>query len=64
MALEAMHDLLSLGLQEFLEGASDEDLEILSEIHSALFEVEDGVLPETEFRRALHELIQDQTKAA
>lgn len=64
MALEAMHDQLSLSLQEFFDNASEEGVELLSEIHSALYEVEDGVLPEEEFRSALHKLIQDQTRAA
>jgi hypothetical protein len=59
-----MHDQLSLNLQEFFDNASEEGVELLSEVHAAMYEVEDGVLPEEEYRRALHTLIQDQTKAA
>jgi hypothetical protein len=36
LSLEALHDELSLGLQDFLENASKEDIELLSEIHSAI----------------------------
>ena len=58
--LEAMHDQLSLGLHKFFESASEEDTEILSEIHSALYEVEDGVLDEESFRSAVAELVEAQ----
>jgi hypothetical protein len=64
MPLEAMHDQLSLSLQELFDNASEDDVEMLSEIMAAMYEVEDGVLPEVEFRRALHKLIQDQMSAA
>jgi hypothetical protein len=59
LCLEDMHDRLSLSLQGFFDGASEEDIELLSEIHSALYEVEDGVLEEEAFRRAVWELTQD-----
>jgi hypothetical protein len=49
--LEALHDQLSLGLQEYFDNASDEDIEIFSEVLSAIYEVEDGVLDEEEFRK-------------
>jgi hypothetical protein len=53
---EALHDELSLGLQDFLENASEEDIELLSEIHSAIYEIEDGLLNEEEFRQAIKNL--------
>lgn len=56
LILEALHDELSLGLQGFLENASEEDIELLSEVHSAIYEIEDGLLDEEEFRQAVKEL--------
>jgi hypothetical protein len=56
LSLKALHDELSLGLQVFLENASEEDVGFLSEIHSAIYEIEDGLLDEEEFRRAVKDL--------
>lgn len=64
MALPAMHDQLSLSLQELFDNASEDDVEMLSEVMAAMYEVEDGVLPETEFQRALREMIREQRSAA
>ena len=51
LSLESLHDQLSLGLQAYFDSASEEDVEILSEVLSAIYEVEDGMLEEEEFRR-------------
>ena len=60
LTLEALQDQFSLGLQEYFDQASEEDIELLSEIHSAIYEVEDSLLDEEELRRAVKELIAGQ----
>jgi hypothetical protein len=57
LTLVAAHDQLSLSLQSFTENASDDDLGLLSEVLSALYEVEDGVLDEETFRRAVGQMV-------
>jgi hypothetical protein len=64
MTLEAMHDQLSLSLQELFDNASEDDVEMLSKVMAAMYEVEDGVMSEAEFRCGLREMIQEQRSAA
>ncbi len=58
ISLQAMHDELSLSLQSVTEKASEEDMELVSETLSAIYEVEDSVLDEESFRRAVEELVE------
>ena len=64
LGLATFHDELSLSLQSFLDNASEEDVELLSEIHSALYQVEDGALSEDEFRQALKKLIESHLSSS
>ena len=56
-SLEAFHDRLTLGLQSITDGASDDDIDLLSEVLAGLYEVKDGVLGEDEYRSAVRELV-------
>ncbi len=55
--LETWYNQALLSFQSLTEHASDDDLDVLSEILAGLYEVQDGVLDEEIYREALRELL-------
>lgn len=59
LSLAEMRDQIYLCLQPFAATASEEDMELLSEVLACVFEVEDGIMPEETFRQALTQFIKE-----
>ncbi len=57
MSLDDWYNQLLLRFQTLTENASDDDLELVSEVLAGLYEVKDGVLDEATYRQSLSELL-------
>ena len=61
--LSTLHDQVSLGLQAFTNQASEEELELITEVLSGIYEVRDGVLDESDFSESVRELVSREDRA-
>jgi len=57
VSLDDWYNQLLLRFQTLTENASDDDLELVSEVLAGLYEVKDGVLDEATYRQSLSELL-------
>ena len=48
---------LSRGLQFVFENSTEDGLDFLSEVLAGIYEVQDGVMPEADFRQAIQEFL-------